>query len=232
MPGTPPPKYRQLTEALRRRIYSLPVGSAVSSERDLAAEFEVSRMTARRALLELVDEGLLERHVGRGTFVAVPRMDVHLSLRSFTEDMIARGKKPGSIVLRFESTNDALDSAFPAETPLVVVHRVRTADGLPVAMEYSHLDAGMVPGLSAADAEGSLYEVFRNRYGIRFADGEQSIVAQECPGSIAHSLGVAEHSPVLRMDRVAYAGDRLLEHTRSWYRGDVYQLKATLRLGG
>lgn len=228
----PPPKYRKLTEALRRRINAMPVGSAVSSERDLAAEFEVSRMTARRALLELVDEGLLERHVGRGTFVAVPRMNVHLSLRSFTEDMIARGKKPGSVVLRFEETNADLDSAFPDETPLVVVHRVRTAEELPVAMEYSHLDAEMVPGLCVSDAEGSLYEVFRGRYGIRFTNGEQSIVAQECPESIGHFLGVAENSPVLRMDRVAYVGDRLIEHTRSWYRGDIYQLKATLRLGG
>ena len=92
VPTEPSPKYLTMRERLRRRILELPIGAPISSERDLAQEYGVSRMTARRAVIDLTREGLLDRHVGRGTFVAQPRIELRLSLSSFTDDMRAKGK--------------------------------------------------------------------------------------------------------------------------------------------
>src|SRR5690606_31643042 len=93
-------KFRTLVDALRLEIESLPVGSPVPSERALAAESGVSRMTARRALDELTREGRLVREVGRGSFVARPAVNLPLHLTGFTEDMASRGIRARSRVLR------------------------------------------------------------------------------------------------------------------------------------
>ena len=82
----PDPKYLTMRERLRHHIQALSVGTGISSERELASQYGVSRMTARRAIEDLTREGLLERHVGRGTFVAQPRIELRLSLSSFTQE--------------------------------------------------------------------------------------------------------------------------------------------------
>lgn len=228
MPTEPSPKYLTMRERLRRRVLELPIGAPISSERDLAQEYGVSRMTARRAVIDLTREGLLDRHVGRGTFVAQPRIELRLSLSSFTDDMRAKGKKPGAIVLEFgrEQANDK--SFFPVGTPLVTMTRVRTGDGVPLAIEETHLDSSLVPGYSVDDAEQSLYETLSRRYGLRLDSGEQRIVAVECPKDIANSLHIRPGAPVIRMDRKTLIRERPAEHTISWYRADAYEFTAKL----
>lgn len=206
----------------------MPVGSAISSERDLADEFGVSRMTARRAVVELVREGLLERHVGRGTFVARPRVELRLALSSFSEDMRAKGLVPGAVLLGFHSERADAGQRFEQGTPLTVVVRLRTADGVALAMERTRLDARLVPGLTVADVGGSLYETLHDRYDLRFDSGEQRIVATACPADVARELGVDAGVPILRMERLTRARGHLLEQTFSWYRADAYELTAIL----
>jgi transcriptional regulator, gntR family len=217
-----------MRERLRQRILELPIGAAISSERDLALEYGVSRMTARRAVIELTREGLLDRHVGRGTFVSQPRIELRLSLNSFSEDMRARGKEPGAIVLDFSSKTAGQEDPFAPGTPLITMTRIRTGDGTALAIEETHLDASLVPGYCADDARNSLYETLSKRYGLRLDSGEQRIIAVECPAEIAASLGTRASSPVICMDRKTLVQDRLVEHTISWYRADSYQFTARL----
>lgn len=222
------PKYLTMRERLRRRILELPIGSSISSERDLAEEYGVSRMTARRAIIGLAREGLLDRHVGRGTFVAQPRIELRLSLSSFTADMRAKGKQPGATVLTFSREQADGHGFFPAGTPLITMIRVRTGDGVPLAREETRLDSSLVPGYCADDAEKSLYETLSRCYGLRLDSGEQRIVAVECPQDIADSLHIRPGAPVIRMDRRTLSKERPAEHTISWYRADVYEFTAKL----
>lgn len=96
---SPVPMYVQIEEYLKLRMKQgeFSVGTAIPSERELTEMFEVSRMTVRQSITNLVTEGLLYREKGRGTFVAAPKVEQPLSgLTSFTEDMLSRGMEPGT----------------------------------------------------------------------------------------------------------------------------------------
>lgn len=99
------PIYIQIEEIIKQRIYleEYKIGETIPSERELSAQFDVSRMTVRQSITNLVNSGLLYREKGRGTYVANPKLEQPLKgLTSFTEDMRARGMEPSSKVLRFE----------------------------------------------------------------------------------------------------------------------------------
>lgn len=148
-------KFRALVDDLRRRIDGLPIGAGVPSERTLAAESGVSRMTARRALDELAREGRLVREVGRGSFVSRPAVSLPLHLSGFTEDMEARGIVATSRILTIaEGPADpptAADLGLPVGAPVFRLDRVRLADGRPMAIERTALDATVVPSLASLD---------------------------------------------------------------------------------
>lgn len=226
-------KFRTLVDDLRREIEELPVGSSVPSERALAEESGVSRMTARRALDELTREGRLLREVGRGSFVARPAVNLPLHLTGFTEDMASRGITASSRVLRIaEEPADARTAeslGLTEGSPVVRLDRVRLADERPMAIERTTLDASVVPGLADADFAGrSLYRELEHRYGVLFDAGEQTIRAAIVHPEDAAELGVDEGSAVLEFVRVSGRGGRSLERTVSTYPGDRFELSAQI----
>lgn len=226
-------KFRTLVDDLRREIESMPVGAPVPSERALAADVGVSRMTARRALDELTREGRLVREVGRGSFVARPAVTLPLHLTGFTEDMASRGIAARSRVLRsVEEPADALTAeglGLAPGAPVVRLDRVRLADGRPMAIERTTLDAAVVPGLVDLDfAQRSLYSELEHRYGVVFDAGEQTIRAAVVHPEDAHELEVAEGSAVLEFVRVSGRGGRSIERTVSTYPGDRFELSAQI----
>ena len=138
---SPVPKYYQLREILLDLIErELTVDAPVPSERELAARYGLSRMTARQAIEHLVSEGKLYRVQGRGTFVARPKIVMPLRLTSFSEDMRARGMIPGARDLGRRSIEApaavARELGVEAGAPIYVVERLRTADGVPMALEW------------------------------------------------------------------------------------------------
>lgn len=226
-------KFRALVDDLRRKIEAMPVGAAVPSERTLAAETGVSRMTARRALDELTREGRLVREVGRGSFVARPAVSLPLHLTGFTEDMASRGMTASSRVLRLvEEPADAVTAeqlALGAGAAVIRLDRVRLADGRPMAIERTTLDAGVVPGLADVDfADRSLYGELEKRYGVLFDTGEQTIRAAIVRPQDAAELDVEEGSAVLEFVRISGFHGRPLERTVSTYPGDRFELSARI----
>jgi DNA-binding GntR family transcriptional regulator len=152
-PRSPIPKYFQLREILLDLIESaeLPLDTPIPSERELCRRYGLSRMTVRQALEHLVTEGRLYRVPGKGTFVARPKIEMPLRLVSFTEDMLARGLRPGAIDLdrRTVPADARLARIFDVEagTDIHVIERLRTADGEPMAVERSHILASLAPDL-------------------------------------------------------------------------------------
>lgn len=226
-------KFRTLVDSLRREIETLPVGTLVPSERALAADSSVSRMTARRALDELTREGRLVREVGRGTFVAKPALNLPLHLTGFTEDMASRGIKARSRVLRaclgVADTPTAEALGLPSEAPVIHLDRVRLADGRPMAIERTTLDATVVPGLLDLDfTNRSLYGELEHRYGVVFDVGEQMIRAAIVSSEDAAELELDEGSAVLEFVRVSGRGGQPIERTVSTYPGNRFELSAQI----
>jgi GntR family transcriptional regulator len=161
-PSARGPLYQQLQQAIREAIRSRVIGpdEALPPERDLAEEFQVSRITVRKALDGLVGEGLLMRRQGAGTFVASRVEKSFSKLSSFSEDMISRGRTPRSEWLKRAegavTPEESLVLGLSPGTPVYRFHRIRFADDAPMALEYSTVPAYSLPAAEAVDA--SLYQ--------------------------------------------------------------------------
>jgi GntR family transcriptional regulator len=237
----PLPLYAQLKAAIDARIDSgeWPPESQVPSERELCEQFQLSRITVRHTLYQLVSEGRLVRIHGRGTYVASsPLRKQLLPLVGFSEDMLSRGQKPGARVLRFEATLASLAVAqalqLGAGEDVVVLRRLRLANGRPMALETVHLPETRVPGIIGESLEDrSLYALLREKYGIRPGRALQRWQAVSCPPADAKLLDLARGDPVLQINRTTYdQHGRPFEYLESFFRGDKYVYYAELQNEG
>ena len=233
----PVPKYYRLKESIRSTIEEegLGEGQLIPSERELCEVYGVSRMTARQAVKELVNEGVLYREQGRGTFVAGQKLQHQTSrLTSFTQDMLERGMEVSSTVLevKVEGASPELARVLqvrPGE-PLIRVSRIRNADGEPMALETTCMIYEVAEGILEADLETvSLYQELANR-GVRIAGAEQSYEATILDESQSEHLDVPLGSAALLLERVTFDDQgRSFEYVKSFYRGDRYRATVVLR---
>jgi GntR family transcriptional regulator len=230
-------KRDEVREQLLDLVEQLPVGSAIPSERVLAAEIGVSRTTLRGALDELVRRGLVDRRQGRGTVVVSHRDTAAPPLRmvSFAQDMQNRGMVPSSRTLSL-TTGPAGPRVGRrlAIAPEEAVHtslRLRLADGVPMALETMHVPASLLPGLGATDLERTGVYGLLTAAGYAPTGGTQSVEPTVLEAEEARLLGVPLHSPAFLFERLAHdATGRPVEFVRSLFRGDRYTLVAELVL--
>lgn len=224
------PKGRELRAILGGLVESLPAGSPLPSERELAERFELARMTVRGEIDRLVAEGLVYRIHGRGTFVAEPRVAQAMAFSSFSEDMRARGLEPGSLV-RSQAVIEADGFlagalALSPAAPVFCLERVRTADGEPLAVEHAFLPAERLAGIERLDfTTASLFEVLAERYGICLREAHQRVLAVAIEGDDAAVLGAEEGQPGLSFHTLARDGEgRPAYYAVSLFRGDRYEV--------
>ncbi len=238
-PHSSEPFYIQIKNYLQLQIQTgaYPVGARLPSERELAEQFNVSRMTARQALLLLGREGLIYTRVGKGTYVSPPKFDQDLdALRSFTEEMREHGVEPSSrvleAVLRPAEADVAAQLGIAPGAEIVVLSRVRLADGKPLAIETTHLAHQACPGILEGHdfSRESLYSVLRREYGWVLVWADQIIEARLPQPHERRLLGIDRQTPVLSIRRTTYSRHDLpVEFVYSIYRGDQYQMRAILR---
>ena len=237
-----PPGRISKHEWLRGRLsqyisVELTTGDPIPSERQLAELASVSRMTARRAVDELAAEGIIEREVGRGSFVAPPSIGVPLHLSSFTREMTARGVTPGGrqVSSRIKRADETLAAImrFPVGTRVWELTRVREADGEPIAVERMNLVASVAPDLHRRDmATESLYSVLESEFGVVPNSAVETVRARVATAEEIELLGLREGSAVLHRTRAASWADDIIEYTVSTYRGDRYMLVGEVELPG
>ncbi|MGP1397670.1 MAG: GntR family transcriptional regulator [Inquilinaceae bacterium] len=241
MPQPQQARYRQIASALEADIMAgrLKVGDQIPSERAMAERMGISRMTARKALEQLAGRGILETRVGQGTFVGTPVIEQELSaLSGFSEDMARQGRTTSSIVVeaeRRDATVEAIRSlGLAPRSEVYRLTRVRLADGTPVAVERTEIDAARAPDLlSKADfSKASLYANLKDRYGITPATADQTLEAALADSAMALMLRLEVGAPVLRQTRLTRDTDgRPFEFVRSTYRGDAFVMRVHLTVG-
>jgi GntR family transcriptional regulator len=224
------PRYREIEQALRSRIASMQPGHRLPSDADLCAEFGVSRMTARHAMAQLAEEGLVRRDPGRGTFVAEPPTHRRANfLMTFSREMRRQGRVPSSRIVgrtvRMPDESERVDLRVARNEQIIELRRVRLADGAPVAVEVAVLAARCVPAVLAADLEaGSLHEALINA-GIVPSRGKSSIGAEAASADDAALLDATVGEPMLVERRLIFDQRRRpFERTESRYAADRYGL--------
>ncbi len=233
------PVYQQLNQRLRALLgdKDYAPGRRFLTEREIATRFAVSRATANKALSNLIAEGLLEYRKGLGTYVRSNHLDNDLrALVSFTARAQASGTAPETRVLAFALTRaSALDPSVAAalevggDDAVATMERLRLADGQPLILEWRAIRGDLVPGIASADVQGSIYQLFTERYRLRLGGCDQAIAAVNLDRAEAHRLGTAVGAAGLEVRSVGYLEDaRALWHERTLYRGDGYTFRNRL----
>jgi GntR family transcriptional regulator len=226
------PLYQQLQRALREAIEKRILGpdDALPAERQLASDLSISRITVRKAIDGLVEEGLLVRKQGAGNFVCARIEKNFAKLTSFSEDMRARGRTPRSVWLRrSEGTvtpEESLALRLSPGAPVYRFHRLRYADEAPMALEYATIVSTALPSLESVD--NSLYEALQAA-GNRPIRALQRLRALLLNAEQAKLLHAKEGDAGLLVERVGFLPDgRAIEFCQSYYRGDTYDFVAEL----
>ena len=223
------PAWVQIEEGLADRIESgrLAAGERLPSERDLALALSVSRMTVRQALASLAARGLVERGVGRGTFVRESPRVVHDLTRvaGFTEEAERQGLEAGAQILAAAEQRAPAQVAqmlgIEAGAPVVRLERVRLGGDQPITLEDSWVPAEHFPGLLEHDLSGSLYALMREHYELAPVSATERLEPVAARAHEAAALRVPEGSPLMLVERVAYAvDDTAVEFARDRHRGD------------
>jgi len=226
-----------VADQLRRRIESgaLKPDTSLPSERALAEDLGVSRMTVRVAIDQLAEEGLLIRRPNRRTVVAGDKISRSASFMSFSEEMRARGWRPHSEIRQMTAT--VADVSVAAQLNLEVgakvifLERLRFADDEPLALERVYLPYSRFAVLLTLDlASESLYAVMERTLGVRPELSEESVEAVQISTEEADIFGITAGAPALLTRRITRdEHGQVVEMATSLYRGDRYLMALVRR---
>lgn len=232
------PLYHQIFLILRNRIYGgeLSAGDLVPGEQDLAAEFRVSRITAKRALNELADAGLVLRERGRGTRVIKrpPAPAVTASIEGWLENISLMGVSTKARVLEFDYVPASEDIAHALDiepgTEVQRAVRVRSLDGEPMSflVTYVPADIGRQYGREDLDTKALLHML--ELAGVDVASARQTISATIADAEVAGALSIHAGAPLIEVRRVVSdSAERPVEYIRVLYRPDLYRFEMSMR---
>jgi GntR family transcriptional regulator len=210
-------------------------GAQIPAEDQLCDLFGVSRITVRHAIRTLEEQGLLRREHGRGTFVRQPLLVAGArGLTSFSDEMVTQGARPGSRIL--ECSVVAADPAVAealglAEgVPVTRLRRLRLSDDEPMGVQTSYVPAARAGDLAEhVEATPSLYQLLRERYGIRPVEATELYRVGVADAEEADLLAVAAGAPVFIVERITVDDAAPFEFAVSTMRGDRYEIRSTLR---
>lgn len=233
------PLYRQLEEIMKQRITNQDweAGARIPTETELIEEFDVSRTTVREAVDQLVQEGLLDKLQGRGTFVRRQPLEVPLGpLTGFAEEVLERGQIPSATLLSTELSRDFFYEAHQLKVPhgeaVLRIERVRLADGEPIALERTFWPRAVGELLLEEDLNRAQFYPILERHGVYLVEADEKILAANASEEEVRILGVEPGEALLEMRRVSYGEDgRPVEFARNRYRSDRYFYQVHLKRG-
>lgn len=229
-PDLPIPMYFRIQQTILEQIQqgTLKPGQQLLTEAEIAQQYQVSRITAKRALDELVHQGRAFRQQGRGTFVAKHRIRDISGFGSFSADIKARGMLPGSKILKFEEVTpnaEVRERLHLSENEHVyLLKRLRLANNEPVAVETAYLPYRRFPDLfSKVQNDKSLYTALAENYQSVPTWADAEIEARSATKEEAALLSIDVGTPVLAAQRVTFTANYdIVETVLSVYRGDRF----------
>jgi len=232
------PLYRQVEVDLLRRITAgewVP-GAQVPSEPVLCSQYGVSRVTMREAVTRLVQQGLLRKEQGRGTFVREPQLVAESRrMTSLSEELGVLGLQAGAVVLGSRiatagETETASELRLLDTTEIFELRRLRTASGTPLGIQTAVLPLHRFPGIQSVDlTDRSLYEVLRKRYGVVAQQAFETFTVAMATPEERRLLELPKGIPVFHVKRLSYDGEGPFEFATSVMRGDRYQVRLHLQ---
>lgn len=227
-------KYKEIERDILSQIQNgtLQTGDQIPTENELCCQYNVSRMTARKALDHLTSQGILRRTPGKGTFVnSVQITKTANTTRSFSNDMRSIGKVPGSILVSYqvrrgEEIPEAAQALLVNSSELIhCIERIRTADGVKIALSYTYLPCRLFPAFDLRMLEGSLYDYISRLYDIDPMDGSKTIVAL-LPTPHQKKLLEIGDDPLLKISHPGHLTDgRKFEYTETYYIGSRFSYR-------
>ena len=227
------PLHVQLADLIRDQVQrnELRPNHRLPSERELCETYHISRITVRKALNTLAQEGLVQSAAGKGTFVTEPTFNEELRpLSSFTQDLQRRGLEASSRVLEavILPADEDLSAKLniPPGAEVVRLSRLRIADQQPVAIQITHLPHHLCLGLLKNNfSDRSLYDVLRQQYHLSLTHSDTVILAGLAQAQEAVLLQLKRPAAVLISEQKTYLeSGAIIEYTRSVFHADRYSL--------
>lgn len=236
---SPLPLYQQLGDILRQRIVDgeWKVGSSIPTEANLMSEFDVSRTTVREAVENLVQQGVLDKRQGRGTYVERLPLEERLgTLTGFAEEVFERNQHPSASVFSATFVDDHLDAKHELLVPegeqILFIERARLADGEPIALERSFWPSSIGVLLLEYDLNEAWFYQILERHGVYPKEADEQIRAANATKEEAEILGVSPGHALLEMRRLSYDADgQPIEYTKTRYNADRYSYRVRLKRG-
>lgn len=224
------PAYIRIHDAIKKEIDGgvWEIGQRLPSERDLADDYEVSRMTLRQAITLLVEEGILERRVGSGTYVASHRVQEKMrGTTSFTEIVRSQGKTPSSQLISYQrktaNETEIQQLQLKATDTVVRMERVRFADNVPLVFEVASIPEKLIQSFNQEDITEHFFQTLTDN-GYEIGKSQQTIYAKNASERVANYLKVHKNHAVLALTQVSYFTDgRPFEYVHSQYVGDRFE---------
>lgn len=225
------PIYRIIERDIKEKlkIGEFKQGDMIPSENELKEIYNVSRMTVRHALNNLVNEGYLYRHKGKGTFVSSPKIEKKIQgVLSFTEEMRRMNKKVRNELLSFDVIPADLEISakllLNPEEEVYRIRRLRYADDFPVLFEELYCPKNIFKTLNEEIMQDSFYKYVEDDLGLKITSSIQNIEAKVATKEIAENLRVTINSPVLYITLNSFLDNgRPFEYVKSYYRADQYR---------
>lgn len=222
------PLYRQIADYIRQKVDDgeWPVGSQIPTEQKLCAQFNVSRITVVKALERLVEEGILIREQGKGTFVSLPELSYEsMELLSFTEEMKRKGKHPSSLVLakKWVTPSKSIQAKLKvaADEKVWCFKRLMLADGIPLGIQTSYFPMIRFPEFITYVVDNtSLYQILQVKYGVIIGQAVETYRAVQLDEEEKDLLEVELAETGFCVERLSYANDEPVEFVRSIMRAD------------
>ncbi len=236
--SAPIPIFQQIQDWMRAQIASgqWPQHYKLPSEYDLAAELAVNRGTVRKAIAQLISEGLLTTIHGRGTFVSSLEIEQRLAERlvAFSEELLGKNiefetRVLGKVVQQ-PSQKIASLLSLPADVLELSLTRVRLVHDQPLALLQNHVRCDICPGIEQIDfTKYRLFQSLENDFKLKLGWGRRLFEARTADEKVAAALGISPGDPVMYLEQVVYLQDDTpVEFSEVWFRGDHFRLSAVV----
>ncbi len=205
------------------------------SERELCIEYDISRVTVRKAIQELEKSGYIYKEHGKGTFVSPKKFEQDLlKFYSFTEEMKKIGKIPSSKVISFEIVTEdekiARKLKLNLNDKIYKFTRLRLADEKPMILETTYVPYDRFIGLTKKDLENQpMYDIFTKTYNAVFTTAEETFQVIAARSREAKLLEISSNTPCLMVERITYEDDLIIEYTKSVTRGNKFKYHVILK---